>query len=216
MPLKYYTEEEYDLVVEQRGQMMNAFRALEDRLSNRRQQHLESAKRKHYPFIPLYTDAFLSLVGAAVKHLEEQAKKKAENDDWQYSSFSFLDVGCGPGTKSILAMSVRGIGSTFGLEFDPTHIPMAEQFLGKDRVFNVDGTEWEGYGKFDIIYMYVPICDHTLQEKLQEQVIKHAKPGAIILMAGCGTHSKLVKNITDKDHSMGGRVYQKLSPCKKK
>ncbi len=126
-----------------------------------------------YPFIPFHVDAFVKMLMAAERHVKTGRGRSDE--------MRFLDVGAGYGTKVILAQTILGNWSCHGIEIEKRYVDTRLT----ERVELADGLTYADYAAYDIIYMYCPYCDADLQVKLQQAAIDGARPGAIILFAGC-------------------------------
>jgi len=90
----------------------------------------------------------------------------------------FLDVGCGPGTKMLLARHFFGM-EPCGIEIDEEMARAAELQGGVrtgDALLVPDGT----YGSFDVIWLYRPFRKKDLEFKLEARVMHEMKPGAIL------------------------------------
>lgn len=92
---------------------------------------------------------------------------------------SFLEVGSGVGTKSLVARELFGL-TTFGIEYDETTATVAEQ-KGRGPVWVGDALQYPyTFSDYDIIWMYRPFKDPVLQEQLEDRIYGEMKPGAII------------------------------------
>jgi hypothetical protein len=96
----------------------------------------------------------------------------------------FLDVGCGGGLKVLSA--TKFFDRANGLEFDPTYVTAAQDLFNRSssdtcRVFQADGLVHEGYDQYDVIYFYRPMRDNELLNRLENQIIKFARPGTLIV-----------------------------------
>lgn len=93
----------------------------------------------------------------------------------------FLDVGCGPGTKMAAASLLFGL-KTDGIELD-TAMAMKAAFVNTEgEVCNGDALYWDDgwYGDYDIIWLYRPFRDATLEKRLEDRIRFEMKPGAIL------------------------------------
>ena len=93
---------------------------------------------------------------------------------------AFIDVGCGVGTKMLIAAELLGLDA-HGVERDPG---MAAYARERQR-----GTTWladalelpqEFWGAFDIVWMYRPFRDSGRQARLEQRVYAGMRPGAIL------------------------------------
>jgi SAM-dependent methyltransferase len=90
----------------------------------------------------------------------------------------FLDVGCGPGTKMLLARHFYGL-EPFGVEVNPAMAEAAALYgdvtLG-DALSLPDGF----YATVDLVWMYRPFRDPDLEGMLEDRVTAEMKPGAVL------------------------------------
>lgn len=136
---------------------------------------------------PIY---FISMLGDVLQH----QKILAEN----MYGMKFLDIGCGVGEKIYLA-SLFGL-DCYGLELREELINEGKNILqsmghgGYNSFYGLrpkepscfihaDALTYD-YKDFDILYFYCPLCDGNLQVKLEEQIAKTAKVGAIVFTGG--------------------------------
>lgn len=152
----------------------------------------EMSNRGRYKYIPLSIETFLSSIDVAKQVIDlyfpvgKQVRKK-----------KFLDVGCGIGTKLLLAGSQF---ETFGLEINSKYAEMARQLVdigystcdckddkdcgfrhAKTHIFEGDALKFNRYDEFDVIYFYRPFQDDRKQRRLEAQIIEQAKEGAVVL-----------------------------------
>lgn len=138
-----------------------------------------------YPFIPFAVPRFIRLLQDAVPHVKTAPRHYRGFKDITYRSF--LDIGCGRGSKVLIAQTVLNEYKSqgwvaHGIEINPRYV--------KDRLHTVDvkhadGLTYANYADHDILYMYCPFQDVDLQVKLQQAAIDGAAPGAVIIFAGC-------------------------------
>ena len=91
---------------------------------------------------------------------------------------SFLEVGSGIGTKSMIAKYLFGL-MTFGIEYSE---PLATVATQKHRgpVWVGDALTYPyGYSNYDIIWMYRCFRDSVLQDQLEQRIYAEAKSGTI-------------------------------------
>ena len=157
------------------------------------------AKDGGYKCIHLSPESFVSGLSSVI---ERQKISSA-----RLRNMKFLDVGCGVGEKVYLA-SLFGL-KAFGLELRQELIDEGTQTLKSMGFGGVSYWQDENqvktpkcfiqgnaldynYCKFDILYFYCPLYDHDLQAKLERQIAKTAKKGAIVipyLPHGCFAYS---------------------------
>ena len=92
---------------------------------------------------------------------------------------SFLDVGCGPGTKVLLAEKLYGLDG-HGIDRVPDYVQAARD-LGVSAE-QADAITWCDYGRYDILYLNKP-CHGPLEALLERRVMGLMKPGAVLIMA---------------------------------
>lgn len=91
----------------------------------------------------------------------------------------FLDVGCGPGTKMSIAQTLFGLDA-YGIEINPEMAAVAGKLFG-DKVAPGDAMDYSVvYSEADLIWLYRPFRDPTLEYKLEQKIIDTMKPGAIL------------------------------------
>jgi trans-aconitate methyltransferase len=90
----------------------------------------------------------------------------------------FLDVGCGPGTKMLLASRFFGLDAA-GIEISP-EMAGAAQAHGPVTTGDALQVPAGTYGQFDLIWLYRPFRDPELEEKLEARIMDEMKPGAIL------------------------------------
>lgn len=118
------------------------------------------------PWMPFPWPDFTALVGEA---LPESAGD------------SFLEIGCGIGTRMLLAREIYGL-DVAGIERVPEYAEQARQ-LGL-TVSCEDALGHKGYGlDWDLIWFNRPFRDPGLERQLEAQVWEDAAPGTVIIMA---------------------------------
>jgi SAM-dependent methyltransferase len=151
-------------------------RDLEDTVSNELLSgldRLEHYRKGHYPHIPLSEGRFLRLVEAA----EYVARHHLNRDP---ERMTFLDVGCGIGTKLSLAKSY--FGNVRGVEVCEAYAQFANsKFLRSNTVEIVDGRYYDKYREVDVIYMYSPFQNHPLQIELELAAYRRAAFGTLFI-----------------------------------
>jgi len=90
----------------------------------------------------------------------------------------FLDVGCGPGTKMMLASHFYGMRAD-GIEIDA---PMADAAARYGPVMNMSALDVPKgyYSEFDVIWLYRPFRDPALEAALEERILAEMKPGSVL------------------------------------
>ena len=100
----------------------------------------------------------------------------------------FLDVGCGIGTKVVLA--ARYFSQADGLEFDRNLVRAGARLLERERpgtcrLLEADALAFADYAHYDVIYLYRPFRDSARQEELEERIAGQASAGTVIIGALC-------------------------------
>ena len=90
----------------------------------------------------------------------------------------FLDIGCGVGSKMLLAEEIFGL-NVRGVERVPEYVKEARQ-RGL-IVTEADALGWDGYGEYDLVFFNRPFYDQDLQGQLEAQVWADMKPGAVAI-----------------------------------
>lgn len=139
-----------------------------------------------FEYIPLNMDYFIDQLTTALKIL-----KVADRDE----EVKFIDVGCGIGTKLLLAGSLSTVITPYGIEMNRRYATQARRLMTNhaSRMFNFPRPRFNpyqvmtgdarkhDYSSYDIVYFYCPMLDHDKQVALETQIYKTAKKGALIL-----------------------------------
>jgi trans-aconitate methyltransferase len=147
-------------------------RKIRDAINKAKTQDLEWMRRqdagrddpKFLPWMPFSWPEFISLLAEALPEMPGDR---------------FLDVGCGPGTRMLLARDIFGL-DVKGFDRVPAYVAAARE----NELFTTleDALEYKSYGEFDFIWMNRPIRDQELQGRLEAKVWDEMSPGAVI---GC-------------------------------
>jgi SAM-dependent methyltransferase len=115
------------------------------------------------PWMPFQPADFLSIVFECIPEMKGR---------------KFLDVGCGPGTKMLLAKQFYGL-NVHGIELNPA---MACVAFKEGSVKTCDALQVPAgtYRAFDLIWLYRPFRDPQLEEELEARITDEMKPGAIL------------------------------------
>ena len=124
-------------------------------------------ERKNYPYISYSYFAFYKGLKSAIR--ERPAK-----------DLSYLEIGCGIGTKFIITQDWLGLGKITGIEINPVYAKIARCLKPRASIIEEDALTFSGYGEFDIIYTYQPMIQ-SIYEPFIEKVKKEMKSGATLL-----------------------------------
>ena len=91
----------------------------------------------------------------------------------------FLEVGCGPGTKMLLARDLLGL-DVHGFDRVPAYIDAAAGY-GLDA-FVQDALTYRDYGTFDIVFLNRPCRDPVLERELERTVWAQMRRGSVLLV----------------------------------
>jgi len=96
----------------------------------------------------------------------------------------FIDVGCGGGLKVLSAATF--FPHADGLEYDPGYVAAAQSLFTRAarddcNVIHADALTYDGYDQYDVIYFYRPMRDPDMLLKLEQQIIRTARPGTLII-----------------------------------
>ncbi len=142
------------------------------RLDREWQGKADTGDRAYTPWMPFNTAEFLTLLIEAIG--------EAPGD-------RFLEIGSGIGTKLLLAGQIFGL-EVHGIERVQEYSNQAVALLGPDRDFswrvtNADAIDYDGYGKFDIIWFNRPFRDPVMQSALEQQVWAETAHGSVVICA---------------------------------
>ena len=91
---------------------------------------------------------------------------------------TFLEVGCGPGTKMMLARDLFGLDVT-GFDRVPEFVQAA-----KEQGLNVavcDAFDFQAYGKFDIVFFNRPFRDRPTERDLERLIYSKVRRGSVVI-----------------------------------
>jgi SAM-dependent methyltransferase len=92
-------------------------------------------------------------------------------------SLSFLDAGCGIGTKCLLA-AAAGLAAE-GVEHVPEYAAQARA-LGI-TVHEADVRGWPDYGRFGVVYVNCPLKDETAGAQFEKWLYGELAPAAVLI-----------------------------------
>ncbi len=167
--------------------------------------HKKSHETGIYDFIPLCPSVFLSDIDFAKSLFDSDVRIK------------FLDVGCGIGTKLVLASGPFNY-NVDGIEINKKYVDFYNNKFSKflfpfenaPKIFHADGRTFERYNEYDVIYFYCPMCKYELQRELEKQIVARAKKGAIIIghlykYLEEARNNKLIERVNNLNH-----IFRKL------
>ncbi|GLS88726.1 hypothetical protein GCM10010873_37000 [Cypionkella aquatica] len=96
---------------------------------------------------------------------------------------AFLDVGCGIGSKLVLASEL--FARTDGLEYEAGHAAIAQAMMQRigaraTTIFHADALSFAAYGAYDVLYAYKPMYGAGL-EQMEARLIGQARPGTLLI-----------------------------------
>lgn len=115
------------------------------------------------PWMPFSWPAFIALVAEALPEVPGD---------------QFLEVGCGIGTKMMLADAVFGL-NTRGVERVPEYVKAAREH--GLIVAEADALTWDGYGDADLVFFNRAFADQGKELQLEATVYDKMKPGAVVI-----------------------------------
>lgn len=140
----------------------------------------EMARKKkagEFEYIPFAMESFIEQMKAARDLLEPQVSDR-----------SFIDVGCGIGTKVIVARDF--FRHCYGVEITPSYVKVALKLLAsankhihgdtKGTIYKQDAFK-HSLAPYDVIYFYCPLALSELEQRLEEHIVNTAKVGALLI-----------------------------------
>jgi SAM-dependent methyltransferase len=123
---------------------------------------------------------------------------------------TFLDAGCGVGVKVWIAESL-GFDAK-GVELCEDSVKIARMALGKRKIIRKDLLRYEGFHNYDVIYLYLPMCNPKLQKQFEENLVNRSKDDVIIISAGDHMLSKAMKwiNYTPNSAALVARILKSI------
>jgi trans-aconitate methyltransferase len=92
----------------------------------------------------------------------------------------FLEIGCGPGTKMLLARdALADMLDVSGFDRVPEYVEAARD-LGLDAVV-CDAFDYPSYGRADIVFFNRPFRDRDTQRDLERLVYSKIRRGAVVI-----------------------------------
>jgi protein-L-isoaspartate O-methyltransferase len=142
-------------------------------------------KDGRYSFVSYNINWFIHYLHGALKVCQFLKPKK--------TTFKFLEIGCGVGTKTKIANSIF---DAYGLEVFEPYAEYAKDLLknrvkrnfgiykeevGTERIITEDALQYEQYNEYDVIYFYCPFDDFEKEVELEEKIYKEVKKGTVII-----------------------------------
>jgi SAM-dependent methyltransferase len=117
-----------------------------------------------HAWIPFSCSMFVDLLMAGSRFFKSDRTKR------------FLDIGCGIGTKVLLA---DVLFEAYGFDLRLDYLEVARRF-GCERVFPAEAMEFDWYHDYDFLYFYAPFRDEEMEAKFEKRLSEKMKVGAII------------------------------------
>lgn len=155
-----------------------------------RQTYDEGQRDQRYPYIPFH-------IGTFVDEMEVLRQMFGYRCAGYSNQPKLVDVGCGVGTKLLIA---RQFGfQCYGIELNEDLVRVARNLIyPSSNIKHADALK-EDYSAYDAIYFYCPIRDPRLEAKLERQIIATAKPGTLIIgNMKCGSDPTLRSRVWTK------------------
>lgn len=130
----------------------------------------EEERRLWTPWMPFNLGEFTGLLAEAVAGYEP-----GEDED-----ITFLEIGCGPGPKMLVARDVFGLDAT-GFDRVREYV-IAARTLGLEADIG-DALTWPGYGRAGIIWFNRVARDPQLQARIEARVWHGTAQGAVVMCA---------------------------------
>ena len=135
-----------------------------DQASGRGKDPKDKYSMVEFPYISFNREQFLTYLKPLMKGVK-----------------SFIDVGCGGGDKLELVKKLYPGVKVYGVEHDPCMAAWAGTY--GDKVFCADAMTLD-YKPYDLIYLYYPIQDRNLMDKLMKKIVETKKESTKILLLG--------------------------------
>lgn len=146
----------------------------------------ERMKKGEYPFIALPLWEFCKQMEVVSGFYPPYTTNKHKWDEEEncykpveYKKPLFVDVGCGIGTKLVLAKQFYKFDLA-GIECYPDYVKVARELVPYAKIIEGNALD-QDYSAYDVIYFYCPACNKDIQTKLEARIIETAKPGAYVL-----------------------------------
>jgi len=117
----------------------------------------------------------------------------------------FLEVGCGPGSKALLAAALFDLDA-YGFDLDEDMVKAALDNGANACV--ADALKYPAYGGADIVYVNKPL-HLPLEADLERKVYEDMKPGAVLILANGATRPPVQWYPVSVEWDMNTGVFQK-------
>lgn len=140
-----------------------------------------NAHKVHYPredavpFLPFPIPRFITMLADAVMAAPTRWSASAQEHGAVVPTF--IDVGCGPGTKIRLAEQMFGLDG-YGIDIVPAFVAEAQSCGVKAGL--IDAFEFNSYDAFDIVFANRP---STQQDELEKLICGAMRDGAVLMGA---------------------------------
>ena len=181
----------------------SVFRTLEEAFADLPPEEVKAHEKSGaFKYIPLHHDKFIEQLCIALGLLLANDSSK---------KLKFIDVGCGIGTKLMLAADISYNIVSHGIEINAQYVAKAKKLMecynkkklcgdnvriDSENIILGDARKHD-FSPYDILYFYCPMLDTAKQVELEAQLYKTAKEGALIL-----ANLKKVMDTDDKNHSI--------------
>lgn len=168
----------------QRELVIDRFSDLFNQVVNPNEQSASSNALGCYTDIPLPATIFMA---------DSQAAFRVALAQRAGHPIRFMDVGCGGGTKLLLAAQI--FETVHGLEFDPGYVRAARQMaatldLDDVEIFQADARAFERYSDYDVLYFFQPMADPAGLRELEDHISRRAREGTILMAPYSQFHSR--------------------------
>lgn len=119
-------------------------------------------------------------MGLFLEGLHEAMRYLSARDQWT-GMRTFLDVGCGIGTKMAVAAYMGW--RVKGIELYPEYAQVCRRVCPTAPVAVTNAFEWTDYDA-DLVYSYRLCGGDDDQERLVAHIVAHMRPGALLFLAG--------------------------------
>lgn len=131
--------------------------------------------REHsFPYVPYPLGLFFSALQTARTHFMQFDQERTEPR-------RFLDVGCGIGTKVVLACQLGWSGD--GLDFVPEYVEAARELVTNgSRIFQANALQFGEYESYDLVYAYRPLMTDERMAELVAYICDNTRPGTLLYL----------------------------------